>query len=328
MKIKKFGLLALGMLTIWNNISAQPRLGIPAKTLLKNAVLKAKKENKQVLLVAYSSTNAWSPFLQKVLNNPEVKPILSKNFVLCEINPKEPLKYRERENPDAKEVFDQYYIKTEGIPPYPAVILLDQNVKVLAQFSGGFTEGLADLSKLSDLLTKNKTFTFRDAEDLNRKVTALYKKIAPPAAQDIISQTVAIANKENKKAFIIFHASWCHWCHVLDTAMSQPSVRAFFDKKYAINHITVLESENHITDQNPGAKEIIKKYQGPDRIGIPYWIIIDKNGKFLADYNGYPDTADESTYKTFEKILRETGGATPSELEEIKRVFASIKSKF
>lgn len=54
-------------------------------------------------------------------------------------------------------------------------------------------------------------------------------------ASEILDAAYKTAAKEKKNVFVIFHASWCVWCHKMDTAMNDASVKAFFDKNYVIN---------------------------------------------------------------------------------------------
>ncbi|MBK7374589.1 MAG: hypothetical protein IPJ02_03205 [Chitinophagaceae bacterium] len=54
---------------------------------------------------------------------------------------------------------------------------------------------------------------------------------------------------------LIFHASWCGWCHKMDTSLNDISVKRFFDDNFVITHITVLESKGKERLENPGEKK-------------------------------------------------------------------------
>src|SRR5437867_4764396 len=105
---------------------------------------------------------------------------------------------------------------------------------------------------------------------------------SPEPASDILQEAFKQAAKEKKNVFLIFHASWCGWCHKMDAAMNDKKVKAFFDSNYVIRHLTVYESENNKNLENPGALELLTKYKGKDE-GIPYWLVFDKNGTLVAD---------------------------------------------
>ena len=90
------------------------------------------------------------------------------------------------------------------------------------------------------------------------------------------------AKKQNKKVLVMFHASWCGWCHKMDTSLNDPSVKKLFDDNFVIRHLVVFESKGKENLENPGALEMITQYNGKDQ-GIPFWLIFDKDENFLAD---------------------------------------------
>src|SRR5580698_7597634 len=103
------------------------------------------------------------------------------------------------------------------------------------------------------------------------------------SADEIMKEAFQTANKENKKVFIIFHASWCGWCHKMDSSMNDKSCKKFFDDNFVIRHLDVDEfKEDKKVLENPGAIELRAKYHG-DSCGIPFWLIFDKGGKLLTD---------------------------------------------
>src|ERR671913_489217 len=106
---------------------------------------------------------------------------------------------------------------------------------------------------------------------------------APPAtAEKVLEEARAVATRENKNVFIIFHASWCGWCHKMDTALNDPEVKKYFDDNYVIRHLVVLESKNKKDLENPGALDLLKKHS-EESSGIPFWLVYDKNGQKLFD---------------------------------------------
>lgn len=101
-------------------------------------------------------------------------------------------------------------------------------------------------------------------------------------ADKIMDQAYALASKENKLVFVIFHASWCGWCHRMDSLMNVPETRALFHDNFVITHLVTGEKGEKLVLDNPGAKEMMAKYHG-DQAGIPYWLIFSAKGKLLAD---------------------------------------------
>jgi len=79
-----------------------------------------------------------------------------------------------------------------------------------------------------------------------------------PTADAVLKEARAKAAKENKKIMVIFHASWCGWCHKMDTSLNDPSVKDFFQKNYVITHLVISESKDKKSLENPGAEELNK----------------------------------------------------------------------
>jgi thioredoxin-related protein len=157
-----------------------------------------------------------------------------------------------------------------------------------------------------------------------------------PAAQTVIDAACKKAGTENKKVLLIFHASWCGWCHKMDTALNDLSCKLFFEKNYVIEHLTVQESPGKKNLENPGAEALLGKFNGKNQ-GIPYWVILDKDGKLLFDSQmrsagkegtgsniGCPAREDE--VEAFIKILKQTSPLTDAELKIIAERFAKNKS--
>lgn len=152
-------------------------------------------------------------------------------------------------------------------------------------------------------------------------------------ASDILNAAYKTAAKEKKNVFVIFHASWCGWCHKMDTAMNDAAVKAFFDKSYVVEHLTVKEAPAKKSDENPGADELLKKYHAADQ-GIPFWLILDPKGNLLADSQERPDGASLDTpgqnigcpatqkeVDYFVKLLKQTSSLKENELKLIAERF-------
>jgi len=165
--------------------------------------------------------------------------------------------------------------------------------------------------------------------------TAAHAQQAVKPASEVLKEACQQAGKEKKNVIIIFHASWCHWCHEMDARMNQKELRPLFDKSYVVRHLVVQEADNKKHLENPGAEEMMKKFNG-DRQGIPYWLVFDKKGKLLADSQERPEGASLSekgnnigcpgTPKEivqFTKILKQTSTLNDTELALIGRLFAN-----
>jgi len=155
----------------------------------------------------------------------------------------------------------------------------------------------------------------------------------PLHTNDILRQAYQQAAREKKNVFVIFHASWCGWCHKMDSAMNEPEMKPLFNKNYVITHLTIKESKDKKHLENPGAEELLARYRGNDQ-GIPYWLIFDKNGRLLADSQMRPEgagpaapgkntgcPASEEEVAHFVKVLSVTSSLNVEELDAVKKRF-------
>jgi hypothetical protein len=117
----------------------------------------------------------------------------------------------------------------------------------------------------------------------------------------------------------------------MDASMNDNSVKQFFDQTYVIRHLTVDESSDKKNLENPGAAELRTKYNG-DKQGIPYWFILNANGKLLADSRlhsdgkvtgnnvGCPARPDEVNY--FISVIKRTSDLNYMQLALIQEQFS------
>jgi thioredoxin-related protein len=162
-------------------------------------------------------------------------------------------------------------------------------------------------------------------------VSLLYAQGKGKTTDEILSESFKQAGKEKKNVFVIFHASWCYWCHKMDTAMNDPVVKPFFDKNFIIRHLVVYESPNKKDLETPGALELLTKYKGNDE-GIPYWLIFDSNGKLLEDSkddsgknSGCPASKEEVEY--FITVLKRTSRINDEDALIITKRFRQNEAK-
>jgi thiol-disulfide isomerase/thioredoxin len=154
-----------------------------------------------------------------------------------------------------------------------------------------------------------------------------------PSADVILKAAFQKAANEKKNVFVMFHASWCAWCHKMDTALYSPVCKKLFLDNYVIEHLTVYESKGKENLENPGALALLTKYKGND-IGTPYWMIFDKDGNLLADsrmragidFDGSPGDnvgcpASEEEVNYFISVLKKTSSLNANQLEVIRKRF-------
>ncbi len=162
---------------------------------------------------------------------------------------------------------------------------------------------------------------------------SLFAQTKPEPTEQLLTRAYAKAAKENKKVFVIFHASWCGWCKKMETSMNSPKCSKLFTENYVIVHIDVLERKGKENLENPGGLDLLKKYKGETQ-GLPFWVILDNKGTLLADSEirpkgasldtigesiGCPANENEVTY--FAKLLKATSKLSDADLEIIKARF-------
>lgn len=164
--------------------------------------------------------------------------------------------------------------------------------------------------------------------------TGLIAQDAPKSVDKIMKEAYQQASDEDKNIFVMYTASWCGWCHRMDSLMTMGNTKDMFSDNYVIKHIVVTESKDNKHLENPGGEEMQKKYHAYKK-GIPFWLVFDKKGKLLADSNmkkdgsinpdgtgtntGSPATKDEVVH--FIKVLKNTSSLNNDDLNLIKEVF-------
>src|SRR6187397_1122594 len=163
-------------------------------------------------------------------------------------------------------------------------------------------------------------------------VSSLFAQKAPLSSEEIMKEAFTSAKKQNKKVLVMFHASWCVWCHKMDTSLNDASIKKIFDDNFVIRHLVVFESKGKENLENPGALEMLTKFEAKDQ-GIPFWFIFDKDENFLADSRmketingveklqntGCPASKEEVDY--FIDVLKKTTELKQDQLERIRSRF-------
>jgi len=156
---------------------------------------------------------------------------------------------------------------------------------------------------------------------------------SPMPADEMVQNACKQAARENKNVLVMFHASWCVWCHRMDSSMNDNSCKKFFDDNYVTTHLVIMESKGKEKLENPGAMELLTKYNGTNQ-GIPFWVVLDKKGKVLADCLAKPEgagpevkgqsigcPATETEVTAFIKVLKQTSKLSPEQEAAIVKRF-------
>lgn len=148
---------------------------------------------------------------------------------------------------------------------------------------------------------------------------------AQEKADVLINKAITEAKAGKKNVLLIFHASWCKWCKMMEKNMDLPETKPIFDKRFVTAYIDVQERGDKKSLENPGGQELMNKYNG-ENAGLPFWLILNPKGEVLADSFdakgenlGSPATPEEVA--TFIAKIEKSSKLNKEEAQTIEKVF-------
>lgn len=148
---------------------------------------------------------------------------------------------------------------------------------------------------------------------------------AQEKADVVLNKALTQAKAENKNVLLVFHASWCGWCKLMEKNMELPTTKPLFDKNYVTAYLDVQERGEKKSLENPGGQELMNKYKG-ETAGLPFWLMLSPKGEVLADSFdtkgeniGSPASPEEVA--SFLVKLEKTSKLNKAELQTIQQVF-------
>jgi thioredoxin-related protein len=228
-----------------------------AKVQVAKAVERARHDDKRILLMFGGDWCGWCHKLHDLFKkDAEIARTLSNEYVLVTVD---------LEAPNAAELLKtcKAALSQEKLQKgvgYPFLAVLDAEGKVVtAQRTDPLEEGdHHDPKKVAEFLTKWQV----PARDAKR----------------VLEAALARASSDDKRVLLTFGAPWCGWCHRLHDWMARPEIAAILDRDFVIAQVDV--------DRMNGGKEVQKRYQPATSSGIPWFAILDVQGKALATSDG------------------------------------------
>lgn len=105
----------------------------------------------------------------------------------------------------------------------------------------------------------------------------------PPPAEKLVADAKQKAAASGKAVFVRFTASWCGWCHRMQSVLDSPSVKPIWSKYFESVAVVVLENGDKKPLENPGGDAMMEA-QGGKGQGIPYFFFVDaKSGKTIVN---------------------------------------------
>lgn len=257
---------------------------------IEQALAKAKKENRRVLIQWGANWCGWCYRLHDVMkDNAEIRRKLMYEYdvVLVDIGKLD-------KNEQLIEKY-QAELKTQGVP-YLTVLDGDGNVVTNQETASleSKEEGKAEHvpEAVLEFLTKHQS--------------------SPLDAAAVVEAGVAQAGTDSKLVFLHFGAPWCGWCHYLENWMAEPANHDLLSRVFVDVKVD--------TDRMQGGEEILKKYcKQPG--GIPWFVFLDGKGEAIVDSHGsdgnigFPSAEHEIAH--FVSMLEKTQKFTAEEIEQL-----------
>ncbi|TXD48441.1 thioredoxin family protein [Polaribacter sp. IC073] len=161
-------------------------------------------------------------------------------------------------------------------------------------------------------------------------IAGLFSFITAISAQEtttsLLESAQIKAKEEGKAVFIKFEASWCGWCHKMTKDMKAEGTKKFFEENYVIVPIVVNETKENEKLENPGSKNLLKKYEG-DKAGLPFWVILDSDLKVITNsfdakgQNLGGPASNEEVNEFIKKINKSAKTVSKKDVKNIKKQF-------
>jgi thiol:disulfide interchange protein len=139
---------------------------------------------------------------------------------------------------------------------------------------------LAALSPLGRSGTADAGFiAARQAARQAAQQAPVYDEQADAVVQ--IEAALAIARRENTRVLVQWGGNWCGWCHRLEIWLARPRVAMIWSQAFVDLKID--------QDRDVDGMTLEQQYTGGKPSGIPFFVIVEPDGRVVADSFIMPD---------------------------------------
>lgn len=104
-----------------------------------------------------------------------------------------------------------------------------------------------------------------------------------PRASEAVAQAAVSAEANGKRLLLIFYASWCGYCDLLDMMLEDAACAPILDRHFVVYHLRALEKKPEMRAQQLDGADDVYSSLVADRIGLPYMAALDGKAARVAD---------------------------------------------
>ncbi len=151
-----------------------------------------------------------------------------------------------------------------------------------------------------------------------------------PGAAEAVAKAAAGAKAEGKQLLLVFHASWCAYCQLMDIMLADKACKPIIEKYFVVFHLRALEEKPEMLALQLDGADAYYASLTPKKSGLPYTAVLNGEGARVVDSImptgdnfGFPVDAVELA--NFEEMMRKGGvGMTQAEARTLRATCVKI----